>query len=60
MASVSVYAGVNSIIERINSIFCQFQQQIWADIWVYGGKYHFWECCVGISRSDLVQAGVYG
>ena len=70
MASVSVYAGIGSILERINSIFGQFQQQIWTDVWVYGGKYHFWGgnttfwsvvWAVGlISRSDLVQVVVYG
>ena len=70
MASVSVYEGVGSILERIKSIFGLFQQQIWTDVWVYGGKSHFlarnttfrsvvW--AVGLlSRSDLVQVVVYG
>ena len=53
--------GVNSILERINSIltayFFQFQQQIWANIWVYGGKYHFWECCVGCRVDIAVRLG---
>ena len=57
MASVSVYEGIDSILERINCIFGQFQQQIWADIWLYGGKYHFWEYCVGCRAYIAVRFG---
>ena len=31
MANVSVYEGVDSILERIKSIFCQFNRNIRAD-----------------------------
>ena len=57
MASVSVYEGIDSILERINCIFGQFQQQIWADIWLYGGKYHFWEYSVGCRAYIAVRFG---
>ena len=29
-SNVSVYEGVDSILERIKSIFCQFNRKIWA------------------------------
>ena len=63
MASASVYEGIGSILERINSIFGQFQQQIWRIYGCKGRKHHFRGCCVAvvlISRSDLVQVFVYG
>ena len=70
MASVSVYEGIDSMLGRINCIFGQFQLHIWSISTANLGGYGYmgenttfgrvmW--AVGhISRSDLVQAGVYG